>query len=182
MEKNERSVVASIVLGVVALVWGTTYAVIKDSLNIVAPYTLMMLRFGFSAVILSSIYWKKIKNIRRIDIKRGGIIGIFMFLAFYFLIISIGYTTASKFSFIIGAYVLIVPFLSWIFTGRGFGKVEVIGAIIATIGLGFLTIERGVSFNLWDLVAVCCSIFFASHMVAIEKYSGDSDAITLTIV
>lgn len=180
--RGNRQLIASVVLGVVALVWGTTYAVIKDTLSVVEPYSLMMMRFSFSAIILSGIYFKKLRKLSWDDIKRGSIIGIFMFLAFYFLIISIRFTTASKFSFIIGAYVLIVPFLSYGLGRRKLNRNEVIGAIVATIGLGFLTIERGVSFNLWDLVAGCCSFFFAAHMVAIEKYSGKSDAIALTII
>lgn len=158
MERNRKvEVVASIILAVVALVWGTTYAVIKDTLSVVQPFSLMMFRFGFSALILSLMYLKKFKTIKSVDLKRGIIIGIFMFLAFYFLIISIRFTTASKFSFIVGA-------------------------ILATIGLAFLTMERGAVFNLWDLVAGCCSFFFAAHMIAIEKYSGDSDPILLTII
>lgn len=180
--RENRELIASVVLGVVALVWGTTYAVIKDTLSVVEPYSLMMMRFSFSAIILSGIYFKKLRKLSLDDMKRGSIIGIFMFLAFYFLIISIRFTTASKFSFIIGAYVLIVPFLSYGLGRRKLNRNEVIGAIVATIGLGFLTIERGVSFNLWDLVAGCCSFFFAAHMVAIEKYSGKSDAIALTII
>ncbi len=180
--RGNRQLIASVVLGVVALVWGTTYAVIKDTLSVVEPYSLMMMRFSFSAIILSGIYFKKLRKLSWDDIKRGSIIGIFMFLAFYFLIISIRFTTASKFSFIIGAYVLIVPFLSYGLGRRKLNRNEVIGAIVATIGLGFLTIERGISFNLWDLVAGCCSFFFAAHMVAIEKYSGKSDAIALTII
>ena len=180
--RGNRELIASVVLGVVALVWGTTYAVIKDTLSVVEPYSLMMMRFSFSAIILSGIYFKKLRKLSLDDIKRGSIIGIFMFLAFYFLIISIRFTTASKFSFIIGAYVLIVPFLSYGLGRRKLNRNEVIGAIVATIGLGFLTIERGVSFNLWDLVAGCCSFFFAAHMVAIEKYSGKSNAIALTII
>lgn len=183
MEKNRKvEVVASIILAVVALVWGTTYAVIKDTLSVVQPFSLMMFRFGFSALILSLIYLKKFKTIKSVDLKRGIIIGIFMFLAFYFLIISIRFTTASKFSFIVGAYVLIVPFLSWVINKTKLDRYAIVGAILATIGLAFLTMERGAVFNLWDLVAGCCSFFFAAHMIAIEKYSGDSDPILLTII
>lgn len=183
MEKNRKvEVVASIILAVVALVWGTTYAVIKDTLSVVQPFSLMMFRFGFSALILSLMYLKKFKTIKRVDLKRGIIIGIFMFLAFYFLIISIRFTTASKFSFIVGAYVLIVPFLSWVINKTKLDRYAIVGAILATIGLAFLTMERGAVFNLWDLVAGCCSFFFAAHMIAIEKYSGDSDPILLTII
>lgn len=183
MEKNRKvEVVASIILAVVALVWGTTYAVIKDTLSVVQPFSLMMFRFGFSALILSLMYLKKFKTIKGVDLKRGIIIGIFMFLAFYFLIISIRFTTASKFSFIVGAYVLIVPFLSWVINKTKLDRYAITGAILATVGLAFLTMERGAVFNLWDLVAGCCSFFFAAHMIAIEKYSGDSDPILLTII
>lgn len=183
MERNRKvEVIASIVLAVVALVWGTTYAVIKDTLRVVQPFSLMMFRFGFSALILSMMYLKKFKIIKSVDLKRGIIIGIFMFLAFYFLIVSIRFTTASKFSFIVGAYVLIVPFLSWIINKTRLDRYAIVGAILATIGLAFLTMEKGAVFNLWDLVAGCCSFFFAAHMIAIEKYSGDSDPILLTII
>ena len=183
MERNRKvEVIASIVLAVVALVWGTTYAVIKDTLSVVQPFSLMMFRFGFSAFILSLMYLKKFKAIKSVDLKRGIIIGIFMFLAFYFLIVSIRFTTASKFSFIVGAYVLIVPFLSWIINKTKLDRYAIVGAILATIGLAFLTMEKGAIFNLWDLVAGCCSFFFAAHMIAIEKYSGDSDPILLTII
>ena len=183
MEKNRKvEIIASIVLAVVALVWGTTYAVIKDTLSVVQPFSLMMFRFGFSALILSMMYLKKFKIIKSVDLKRGIIIGIFMFLAFYFLIVSIRFTTASKFSFIVGAYVLIVPFLSWIINKTRLDRYAIVGAILATIGLAFLTMEKGAVFNLWDLVAGCCSFFFAAHMIAIEKYSGDSDPILLTII
>lgn len=183
MEKNRKiEMVASIILAVVALVWGTTYAVIKDTLSIVPPFSLMMFRFSFSALILSLIYFNRVRKIKLKDLRRGVMIGIFMSLAFYFLVVSIGFTTASKFSFIVGAYVLIVPFLSWIINKKELDRYALIGAILATIGLGFLTIEGGVRFNLWDLVAGCCSFFFALHMIAIEKYSGDSDPITLTII
>lgn len=182
MEKRKAEIVSSIVLGIIALVWGTAFAVIKDTLNSVQPFSLLMMRFVFASLLLSIIYLKKMSKIRLVDLKRGSIIGIFMALAFYFLVISIRFTTASKFSFIIGAYVLMVPFLSFIFNGKSLDRYATIGAIIATIGLGFLTIEKGVAFNVWDLVAGCCSLFFAFHMVAIEKYANDSDPIILTIV
>lgn len=181
--KNEKiKIISSVTLAIVALVWGTTFAVIKDTLSIVQPFSLMMLRFGFSALLLSILYIGKIRKARIKDIKNGGIIGIFMFLAFYFMIISIKNTTASKVSFIIGAYVLIVPFLAWVINKKKPDKYAVTGAVLATVGLGFLTIEKGIDFNVWDIAAVCCSFFFAAHMIAIEKYGKDSDPILATVI
>lgn len=181
--KNEKlKMASSVTLAIVALVWGTTFAVLKDTLSIVQPFSLMMFRFGFSALLLFVTYIGKIKKAKMKDIKNGSIIGIFMFLAFYFMIISIKNTTASKVSFIIGAYVLIVPFLAWIINKKRPDKYAVIGAFLATVGLGFLTIEKGGAFNIWDMVAGCCSFFFAAHMIAIEKYGRDSDPILITVI
>jgi drug/metabolite transporter (DMT)-like permease len=178
--KNEKiKIISSVTLAIVALVWGTTFAVIKDTLSIVQPFSLMMLRFGFSALLLSILYIGKIRKARIKDIKNGGIIGIFMF---HFMIISIKNTTASKVSFIIGAYVLIVPFLAWVINKKKPDKYAVTGAVLATVGLGFLTIEKGIDFNVWDIAAVCCSFFFAAHMIAIEKYGKDSDPILATVI
>ena len=185
MKNNKNAklkLASSVTLAIVALVWGTTFAVLKDTLSIVQPFSLMMFRFGFSALLLFVIYIGKIKKAKMKDIKNGSIIGIFMFLAFYFMIISIKNTTASKVSFIIGAYVLIVPFLAWIINKKRPDKYAVIGAFLATVGLGFLTIEKGVAFNIWDMVAGCCSFFFAAHMIAIEKYGRDSDPILITVI
>ena len=181
--KNEKiRMLSSITLAVVALVWGTTFAVIKDTLSIVQPFSLMMMRFGFSSLLLFVLYIGKMKKVEIKDIKNGSIIGIFMFLAFYFMIISIKHTTASKVSFIIGAYVLIVPFLAWLINKKKPDKYAVTGAVLATVGLVFLTIEKGVAFNFWDLAVVCCSFFFAAHMIAIERYGKNSDPIFLTVI
>ena len=80
------------------------------------------------------------------------------------------------------AYVLIVPFLAWVINKKKPDKYAITGAVLATVGLGFLTIEKGIDFNVWDIAAVCCSFFFAAHMIAIEKYGKDSDPILATVI
>ena len=83
MERNRKvEVVASIILAVVALVWGTTYAVIKDTLSVVQPFSLMMFRFGFSALILSLMYLKKFKTIKSVDLNNNRNIYVLSFLFF----------------------------------------------------------------------------------------------------
>ena len=142
----------------------------------------MMFRFGFSAIFLCLIYLNKLKYIKWVDIKRGSIIGIFMFFSFFTLVTGIQYTTASKQSFIIGSYVLMVPFLSWIINKRKPDIYAIISAILATVGIGLLTIDKNVGFNKGDLISVFAALFFACHMIAIEHYGKDSDPIILTII
>lgn len=174
--------IAAMALVFVALAWGTSYAIIKDSLERIQPFSLMTIRFMGSALLLSLLYAPKLKGLTLETIKRGGLIGLFMFGAFLALIIGIQYTTASKQSFIIGAYVLFVPFLSYILNGTSLDRYSIIGALLAIVGLGMLTLDSVDGLNFGDVVTIFCSICFALHMIYIERYCHREDPIVLTIL
>lgn len=179
---NKKAVIATLSLAFVAMFWGTSYAIVKDTLNNIKPFQLMTLRFICSTIILSIIFCKRLKNIRKKDIYQGSIIGIFLFIAFFTLVIGILYTTASKQSFIVGAYVIVVPFLAWVINKRVPDNYEIVGAFIATIGIGLLTLDGSFSINKGDVISIFCSISFACHMIAIEYFKNDSDPIISTII
>lgn len=179
---NKKVVLATCALAFVAIFWGTSYAIVKDSLNNIKPFQLMTLRFGLSTIILSLIFFRKLKKISKKDIYQGSIIGIFLFFAFLTLVIGILYTTASKQSFLVGAYIIIIPFLAWAINKRVPNKYEIIGAFIATIGIGLLTLDGSLYINKGDVISIFCSIFFACHMIAIEHFNKDSDPIISTII
>lgn len=179
--KNKASI-SSIALAIVALCWGAAYAILKDTLSSIHPFQLMTLRFGLSAIFLSLIFIKRLKKVTLKDIQRGLIIGIFMFLAFCTMIIGLSHTTASKQSFLIGSYVLIVPFFAWVINKRKPDMYAIIGAILATVGIGLLTLNGSLSINIGDVISIFSSIFFACHMISIEYFSEEADPIISTIV
>lgn len=169
-------------LTAVAIFWGAAYAIIKDALNTLRPFQLISLRFVFSTILLLIIFFPRIKKITKKDFIIGLKIGVFLFLGFVCMIIGINNTTASKQAFLIGTYVLIVPFLGWTINKRKPGKYSTISAIIAVIGIGFLTISNTLGINSGDLISILCSFFFAIHMIMIERYSSVCDPIISTIV
>jgi drug/metabolite transporter (DMT)-like permease len=182
MVKNNKALLSSIALAIVALCWGAAYSVIKDALNSIHPFQLMTLRFGLSTILLALIFIKRLKKTTKNDVYRGLIIGTFMFLAFLTMIIGISYTTASKQSFLIGSYVLIVPFFAWIINKKRPDGYAIIGAVLATVGIGFLTLNGSLSIGKGDTISILCSIFFACHMISIEYFSKESDPIISTII
>lgn len=182
MDYKKKSIISSIALGLIALLWGTSYAIIKDILSDIKPFTLMSLRFGISTIFLCIIFPNKLKGIRKKDILQGSIIGIFLFLAFLNLVTGIFYTTASKQSFLIGAYVLIVPFLGWIIYRKPPNIYSVFGAVLAVFGIGMLTLNGSFYINKGDFISILCSLSFACHMIAIEYFNKDSDPIVSTII
>lgn len=182
MKHKKESVLSVVALSLVALSWGTSYAIIKDALNSIRPFTLMTLRFGLSTIFLSLLFVRRLRRITKKDIYQGSIIGVFMFASFLALITGILYTTASKQSFIIGAYVLIVPFLAWIVNKKKPDGYSIAGALLATVGIGLLTLNGTFRINIGDFISIFCSVFFACHMISIEYFSKDSDPIISTII
>jgi len=182
VEERQKVVLSSASLALVAFSWGTSYAIIKDTLTSVTPFFLMMLRFGLSTVLLGLVYNKKLLRIKRKDLQRGSVIGIFMFFSFFTLVTGIQYTTASKQSFLVGSYVLIVPFLAWMINRKKPDRYAIAGAALATAGLALLTLGGADRFGRGDLISLFCALSFALHMITIERYSKDSDPILLTIV
>ena len=64
MDKR-KSLIASVFLALVALSWGSSYSIVKDSLSVLEPFTLMAFRFTTSGLLLSLIYAKKLLKITR---------------------------------------------------------------------------------------------------------------------
>lgn len=182
MNEKNKSIIASFSLAIIALVWGTSYAIMKDTLDVVEPFTIMTIRFVGAVIILSIIYIKKILNIKVKDLKNGCIIGFTMFGAFFTLIIGMQHTAVSKQSFLIGSFVVMVPFLRWLINKKKPDIFAIIGASCALIGLGMLTLGGIDGINKGDIYSLFCAFFFALHMITIEKYCNSSDPIILSIV
>lgn len=116
------------------------------------------------------------------DLLYGSILGVFLFLAYFFQTYGLKYTTASKNAFITTLYVILVPFLHWGINHKRPKAKNIIAAVIAVAGLGLLTLEGSMGVNAGDFLTFICGICFAVHIVYIEKYTADHDPIILTVV
>ncbi len=74
---------ADLFLIVVAIVWGTGFLFTQLALdNGITPLYIMAIRFSVAAVLLSLIFFKKLKDVSIYDLKSGSILGFVLFLGF----------------------------------------------------------------------------------------------------
>ena len=180
--QDRKTFAAALALGLVALCWGTSFAIIKDIIDAIPPFTLMMLRFGFSTLLLSLLYGARLRGMTRRHLRNSLAIGGFLAAAFVALVLGIQRTTASHQSFLVGACVIFVPFLAWLVHGRRPDGYAFGGAALATAGIALLTLDASFTMNPGDLLSVFCAVAYAAHMVAIERLGRDGDPIASTIV
>ncbi len=178
-----KGIQAEIYLLIIVIIWGSTFAVIKGVLDQIPTFTFLAYRFLLAALILYLIFWKRIKeNINKTVLKKGSLIGIFLFLGYAFQTVGLKYTTATKAGFITGLSVVLVPIISHFFIKEKINRNSVIGVILAFIGLWFLNYSSSFSFNLGDFLVLLCAVSFAMHIISVGLYAKKVDYVPLVVV
>lgn len=173
---------ADLLLLGVALVWGTTFVLIKNALMGITPFLFNALRFGVAFLFLYLLYrpGKKLLNPQLLRI--GLIIGFVLFGGYATQTVGLQYTSAANSAFITGLQVVIVPFLNIFFTRRFPNLTIICSAVCAVVGLGFLTLTDGLSIRIGDFLTFLCAVFFGLHIVLVSRFATRYNSNLLTII
>lgn len=185
METNDGTgvrLLSALGLIVTTMIWGGSFVVMKNSVDILEPTFLLAVRFSLGAFFLAALFYKKLALLNRDSLRCGVILGILLGLSYLFQTYGIKYTTASKNAFITTLYVIIVPFLHWLINKKKPKKNNVTAAAMGVIGLALLTLEGNFAINLGDFLTLVSGFCFAFHMVYIDRYTENHDPILLTII
>ena len=163
---RRRALLADAALLTVAVVWGFNFVVIKDAIGATGPMTYLLWRHLAAALLLIAIMPRTLRQVRRRDWLYGAVLGLFLFVAFATQTIGLQWTTPGKSGFITSLDIVMVPFLYWLVARRSPGWVQVGGAVLATAGLGFLSLRGGLSMGRGDLLTLVCALGFAAQITA----------------
>ena len=164
------------------MIWGGSFVVMKNSVDLVPPSYLLALRFTLAAAFMALAFPGRMKKLDRESLTCGLIMGIFLTLAYLFQTYGIKYTTASKNAFITALYVVLVPFLYWKISKKRPGLNQIAAGLVAVIGLALLTLKHESGINLGDALTFLCGVCFAVHMICTEEYTKRCDPILLATV
>ncbi|MEY8351894.1 DMT family transporter [Lachnospiraceae bacterium 54-53] len=167
---------------VTTIIWGSAFVVMKNSVGVISPAYLLALRFTIAAIALMAVFFQRIRVIGKADLRCGGLLGVFLFISYFFQTYGLKYTTASKNAFITTLYVILVPFLHWFFNRKKPSRNNVAAAAIAVLGLALISLEGDLTVNIGDLMTLLCGFFFAFHIVFIDRYTADHDPVGLTVI
>ncbi len=164
------------------LIWGNTFVAMKVLLLDTTPLMNVATRFTAAALIFLLIFRKTLFPISRAAVVKGSILGLFLFLGFIAQNFGLKYTTASKSAFITGMMVVFVPLLQIIIEKRVPKLGNIIGAVIVSVGLWFLTSPAGSEFNIGDALTIVCAVIFAVYIVYLDVISNEMTAQQLTFL
>lgn len=180
--ENKKTLYADLSLFLVAIIWGSGFVVTKNALDHLTPYYLLFFRFIISAIVLSIIFFKKIKKASMKDIKAGVIVGLFLFGGFAPQTVGLQYTDAGKQAFITATNVVMVPFIYWGISKKRPDKFDVIAAFLCLMGIGVLSLNSDLTIGYGDFLTLLCAIMFAFHISSTGYFAKESDPYVISIV
>lgn len=134
---------ASLLLLVVAVVWGAGFIVMRNTLDEMSPNYVLAFRFTTGAVGLSFILFRIRHKVSFRDIMRGLVVGICLYSAYTLQTLGLLFISVSKNAMISAIYVILVPFLMWIFKKKRPDLRSVIAALICFVGVALLSLSEG---------------------------------------
>lgn len=163
-----------------AMIWGSTFPAGKYALEYMSPFYLMAFRFFIAFAVMAVIFRKDIFSARLKDLKGGVIAGLFLGLGYASQIYGLQFTSAGKQSFLAGAYVVVVPFITWIVFKKSPSIKAYIGAVICFWGIGMITLTESLTIGLGDSITLISSGLYGAHIVVTGYYAQKQNAAVFT--
>ncbi|PKM73722.1 MAG: EamA family transporter [Firmicutes bacterium HGW-Firmicutes-16] len=181
-EKKKYAVLGRGALLITTLIWGTSFVVLKNTLNSVPTLYILAFRFSGAAILLAIMFFKELKKIDKRYLINGIVLGTLLFCGYTVQTYGLFYTTPSKNAFLTAAYCVLVPFVVWFVSKKRPDKYNFISTAICIVGVGLVSLKNDRTVELGDLLTVCSSVFYATHIVLTSKYVKGRSVAIITMI
>ena len=180
---KKYAILGRLALFATALIWGTSFVILKNTLVGISVLWVLAIRFTISAAALLLLAGKRLGRADRESVKGSILIGTCLALAYIVQTYGLKYTTPGKNAFLTSVYCVMVPFFAWAVFKRKPGAHNILAAVLCLTGIGFVALDSGFgSVNIGDILTLACGVLYALHIILMEQYISSCDALTVSAV
>ena len=181
----------SLILILVAMIWGTAFAVQRAGMDYIQPVTFTAARMTLGAVAVgivalfqksSPVDAEERRKLTRTNIIGGIFCGLFLVTGSILQQIGIVYTTAGKAGFITALYILLVPVFSFILFRRRYPLLVWIAVLIGIVGMYLMCMKENFTIAGSDVLIMICAFTFTGHILCCDYYVKRGNAIRISAV
>jgi drug/metabolite transporter (DMT)-like permease len=173
---------AEIAMILVTILWGANFVSGKLILDITTPLYYCSIRFIGATILLSLVYHKRFRKLDKSTLIDGLKIGVALAIGYILQTVGLNYTTASKAGFLTGLFVVLVPLFEGVIR-RCMPRVnELFGILLATIGLGILSLNGSFGIGFGDAMIFLSTVSFSFSIILISRFARDHDPVLLTVI
>lgn len=181
---------ADLSLLLIAAIWGTTFALLRDSMRILHPVELMALRFTIAGVIVTAVYARRLRAVRGLWVWDGARTGLFLCAGYLFQVLGLVTITASRSAFLTSTYVPLTPFAAFLLQRTRPDLGGVLGIALVSLGLLAFSAHAGLgggaggvlSLGSGDLWTLGCAAAFAAQIIYTNVAARRSDYAVVTMI
>lgn len=190
---HKNKFIGPLTLITAAMIWGLSFVAQSEGMNYIGAFTYNGIRMMIGAAVLLPfviINRKKDKKNQplnkskyKVKSKIAGIalVGLCLFVGSTFQQLAFNYTEVGKVGFITALYMIFVPIIGLFMKKRPPITVW-IGIILGLAGLYFICVGGSSEFRMGkgELLTLLCAIAYAFHIIIIDRFASDIDAIELS--
>ena len=166
-----------------AFIWGTSFVVLKNTLDSVGTLWVLAIRFSVSAVLLALFAVKQLRRMDKRVVKGSVMMGLCLAVAYIVQTYGLKYTTPGKNAFLTATYCVLVPFMAWGIYKRKPDASNILAAFLCLIGIGFVSLSNlSEGVNVGDMLTLLCGVFYALQIIMMEQYAAHGEALSISTV
>lgn len=175
---------ALILMVFIVMARSSAYLFSKTALYEVSPLTLLALRFLLAFALLCLIFgWKKFPKLNLRTLGHGALLGLNLAVLMFIEMLALRITDTTVVSFMISTSAVLVPLMGFMLFHNKVSTKVAIGAVVAVIGVGMLTLSNGIS-AIGPGHALCAveAVLYTLLIILTGRFSEKDDPITLGIL
>ena len=166
---ERRIPVPELSLVAICAIWGLTFVVVQDAIEVFPVMTFLAYRFLPAAAIVGAFSLRGLHTLSRDGWRDGLVMGAFLTGGYVFQTLGLERTSAANAGFITGLFVVLTPVLGAVLLGRPAGRQTWTAATVSAVGLYLLSGAGGEVNLAGDGLVFLCACSFALHILATDR-------------
>lgn len=165
-----------------AVIWGSSFIVMKDAVADVPVFQLLAIRFTLAGLLLAFLFRKRLMRSGKALLRHGAVCGVLLFCAYTTQTFGLMTTTPGTNAFLTAVYCVIAPFLAWGFYRKRPTVYNWAAAVLCIAGIGLISLSENLTIGTGEALTLLSGVFYALHIMALSHFGERDDPIALTIV
>ena len=184
--RKRRKYTGFVALLAATFFWGITFPVVKEAIESIPEFLFLAIRFLAAAALLLPVCFIRTGGARdrRYTVGHGAIgIGIGLLLTVAFALQTFGLRTISPShsGFITGTNVIFVAIFVVVFFNTNLTLRIILALLLSLAGLALISPPTD-PIDIGTLLTLGCALFFALHLIAIDRLAGGKNSVVLATV
>lgn len=180
LTSGNQAALGRLSLFVTTLIWGSSFVILKATLDTVPTLYLLAFRFTGAALFVLLIGFRELRHFDWGYLKYGALMGAALYCAYVLQTFGLAYTTPAKNAFLTATYCVIVPLLGWAFHRLKPDRYNFLAAALCLAGIACVSLSGSLVPQLGDALTLGCGFFYALHILLTGRAAAGRSVVLLT--